>query len=228
VIVAFGADQRAAVLWYGLQKMDVQDSDTEIEKRRKIYEALSEQGRKLAAMPCRPDKWIIDGGGTPEGCVIDFAASSPQICGLNSFCSFGRGWKNYRPTHRMHKIRMGEMWHSVHESRLKAWVLYNADYWREIAQRGWTGSPGAPGSCTLPKGRHTDFAAQVCREQLAGKDEVAGRTVWIWTTAPGPHDFGDCMHMAYVGAAIEGIGTGGLAAAPPKKQQQRRRIRYCN
>jgi hypothetical protein len=49
----------------------------------------------------------------------------------------------------------------------------------------------------------------VTREQLAGKDDVGGRTVWVWNTAPGPHDYGDCMHMAYMGAAVQGIGTGG-------------------
>jgi hypothetical protein len=102
--------------------------------------------------------------------------------------------------------------------------VYHADYWREIAQRGWTGAPGAPGSCSLPRGQHADFAAQVTREQLAGKDDVGGRTVWVWNTAPGPHDYGDCMHMAYMGAAVAGIGTGGQVVR--QQRVNRRSVRH--
>jgi hypothetical protein len=217
VIVAFGADQRAAVLWYGLQKMAVKDTFTEIETRRVIYEALAVEGRKLASMQCRPATWIIDAGGSPEGCVIGFAANAPQICGLQAVASFGRGWRNYRPTAGQNRIKIGEQWHRVFKSHAESWLLYNADYWREIAQKGWIGSPGAPGSCSLPAGNHAEFAAQVTREQLTGKDDVGGRTVWIWDSAPGPHDFGDCMHMAFVMAAASGIGTAGQQAAAPKK-----------
>jgi hypothetical protein len=151
--------------------------------------------------------------------VIQFAANAPQICGLQAACTFGRGWKNYRPTAKAsYRVRVGEQYHHVMERRDRQWIVYNADYWREVAQRGWTGEPGAPGSCSLPRGSHPDFAAQVTREQLAGKDDIGGRTVWVWNTAPGAHDYGDCMHMAYMGAAVAGIGTGGQvvkrAAAP--------------
>jgi hypothetical protein len=100
--------------------------------------------------------------------------------------------------------------------------VYHADYWREVAQRGWTGEPGAPGSCSLPAGNHADFATQVTREQLAGKDDIGGKAVWVWSVAPGPHDYGDCMHMAYMGASVCGIGTGGVVRGPPKKNNRRR------
>jgi hypothetical protein len=108
----------------------------------------------------------------------------------------------------------GEQAHRVIERRDRQWIVWNADFWREVAQQGWAGEPGAPGSCSLPAGNHGDFADQICREQLAGKDEVAGRMVWIWNTLPGAHDFGDCMAMAYMGASWAGIGTGGAKAAP--------------
>jgi hypothetical protein len=220
-VTAFGANQTAAVLWYGLHKMAVQKEATEIERRRIIYEHLAMHGKELAGLPCRPSVWFIDGGGSPEGCVIQFAFNSPQICGLTAHATFGRGWKNYRPTAKAtYKVRAGEQLHHVSERRDRQWIVYNADFWREVAQRGWTGEPGAPGSCSLPRGNHADFTAQVCREQLAGKDDIGGRAVWVWNTAPGPHDYGDCMHMAYMGASVAGIGTGGQGNAP---QVQRRR-----
>jgi len=155
--------------------------------------------------------------------VIQLAFNAPQICGLNAVATFGRGWKNYRPSAKAtYRLRVGEQLHHVSERRDRQWIVYNADYWREVAQRGWTGEPGAPGSCSLPAGHHADFAAQVTREQLAGKDEIGGHTVWVWNTAPGPHDYGDCMHMAYMVAAWGGIGTGGSVAVTARKKYSQR------
>jgi len=222
-VVAFGANQVAAVLWYGLHRLTVGKDVTEIERRRMIYDALSAHGRELAGLPCRPAQWFIDGGGSPEGCVIQFAFNSPQICGLTAACTFGRGWKTYRPTAKgTYRVRVGEQLHHVTERRDRQWIVYNADYWREVSQKGWTGEPGAPGSCSLPRGNHPDFCAQVTREQLSGKDDIGGRTVWVWNTAPGPHDYGDCLHMAYMGAAWAGIGTQGVVTARPRYVEQRK------
>jgi hypothetical protein len=224
-IVAFGEDQRAAVLWYGLYKsapIPIDGEATAIEKSRKIYDALAKHGRELAALPCRPDAWVIDGGGSPQGTVVRFASSSVDICGLKAVCSFGRGWRNYRPTTRQgRKITVREQLHHVHVRRDEQWIVYNADYWREIAQRGWTGEVGSGGSCTLPKGRHQEFAEQICREQLEAKDEVGGREVWIWNTLPGAHDFGDCMQMAYMGEALIGKGTGAMTQNRKRKVRKR-------
>ena len=221
-VFAFGKDQLAAVLWYGVYRgapLPVRKEMTESEARKRIYEALAAHGKQLAGMPCRPNAWIIDGGGSPQGTVIDLAANAPRICGLEAACAFGRASRQYRPTGK-HRIIPGEQLHRVVERRDKQWIIFNADYWREVAQKAWTGSPGSPGSCSLPKGRHEDFAMQICREQLAGKDEVGGRTIWVWDTAPGPHDFGDCMAMGYMGAALMGIGTGGAQVRAPVRRRR--------
>ena len=105
----------------------------------------------------------------------------------------------------------------------RKWIAWHADYWREQAQKAWTGSVGAPGSCSLPVGNHREFADQICREQLAGKAEVGGMMMWNWHTQPGRHDYGDCMAMAYMGAAWAGIGTQGNVQMP--QQTNRRRPR---
>ncbi len=228
VIVAFGRDQTAAVAWYGLYEkppLPIRNEETEIEQRRKLYDALAKHGREIASLPCRPNHWVIDGGGSPEGTVIQLAFNAPKICGLNATCCFGRGWYQYRPTSRKkHKVYLGEQWHRVMERRDRQWVIYHADYWREIAQRGWTGEPGAPGSCSLPKGKHNDFALQVTREILEDKGEGrSGRMEWTYSKAGGQkHDYGDCMHMAYMAAAMMGIGTGGITPRPKRYVETRK------
>jgi len=220
VIIAFGANQVSAVLWYGLHKMNVTDDMTEIEHRRLIYEALAVHGKKIASLTCRPDYWVIDGGGSPEGCVIRFAYNAPQICGLQASCCFGRGWKNFPKTiPKRHKTRAGEMLYMVSERRDRRWIIFHADFWREVAQKGWLAEPGSPGSCSLPAGHHEELAQQICREQLSGKEEVGDRMVWVFNTAPGKHDLGDCMTMAYMAASTKGYGTGGAVPSSSRRKK---------
>jgi hypothetical protein len=69
---------------------------------------------------------------------------------------------------------------------------------------------------------HIEFAEQVAREQLQGRQEIAGQMVWVWHTQPGPHDYGDVMTMAYALAAWGGIGTGGRIVAAPKRARLER------
>jgi hypothetical protein len=103
----------------------------------------------------------------------------------------------------------------------RTWLNWNADYWKEAAQRAWLGSIGAPGSCSIYNGNHGEFSEQICREILMGKADVGGTMIWNWHTQPGKHDFGDCMAMCYVGAAWGGIGTGGEIV---HEQKQKARV----
>jgi hypothetical protein len=138
-------------------------------------------------------------------------------------CAFGRGWKTYRPTTKAtYKISVGEQYHRVMERRDRQWIIFHADFWREIMQRGWTGEPGAPGSCSLPRGNHSDFAYQCTREPLEKKGPgLSGQLEWLYHQTNERHDYGDCMHMAYMGAAVAGIGTGGQVV---KRAPEPRRV----
>lgn len=112
----------------------------------------------------------------------------------------------------------------VIDGRRRKWMSWDADHWREIAQRAWLGSVGAPGSISLFRGRHTEFAGQICAEKLMGKAYVGGQLMYNWHTQPGAHDYGDALAQAYAAAAWGGIGTSG-GVAP--RQQQRRRATGC-
>ena len=215
-VTAFGRDQTAAVLAYGIHEMSVHGGATEAELGKAIYEALVAHGRNLCAMPCKPDAWFIDAGGAAFDVVLRFCLESVRLCGIPARAATGRGSRNYRPFGKSVLGVPREQCHVAIDLKRRQWIAWNADYWREQAQKAWTGSIGAPGSCSLPRGSHREFAAQICREQLAGKGEIGGQMVWTWNTQPGRHDYGDVMGMCYMGAAFSGIGTGG--AAPIKRR----------
>jgi hypothetical protein len=219
-LTGFGQDQTGAVIRYGIHPMTIPPGATEGERARMIFEALVAHGRELAGMACRPETWIIDAGGAQFDAVLRFCAESARLGCVQSTPATGRGARNYKPYGKTIVGKPREQCHMASDMRGRKWLAWNADYWKEAAQKGWTGSSGAPGSCSLPKGNHGEFAEQICREQLAGKGDVGGATVWNWKTAPGSHDYGDAMAMAYMGAAWGGIGTGGQA----EKQKQVARV----
>lgn len=225
-ICGIGRDQSAAVLAYGIHKTHITNELTPAEWNARVYEALTAHGSNLASAPCRPDAWFIDAGGTAFDVVAQFGANSVRACGLAGIPSTGRGWRNYRPYGKSVVGTPREQCHMAMDQHKRRWVAFNADYWRERAQKAWTGSIGAPGSCSLPRGHHRDFAEQICREQLQGKGEVGGQMTWVWNTAPGPHDYGDAMTMCFMGAAFHsGIGTGGTNFRTPPRQKFKRNIR---
>jgi len=209
-IVGFGQDQRAALLWYGLHRMAVPDELPPAQKRAAIMLELERHGKALAVLPCRPERWMIDGGGSPEETVITFAALAQRTTGLEAVCAFGRSWQQCRPKTADRRFEHGYL-HA--ESRVRRWVIFNSDYWREVQQRAWLGAIGAPGSCDLPRGNHQDFAEQVCRVWLIDKAPLADGWAYKWGRAE-PHDFCDCMTMCFAAAAMGGIGTGGIATKP--------------
>jgi hypothetical protein len=221
-ILAFGQDQTGAVLGYGVHEMSVQPGATEAETARAIYEALVVHGRYLASLACRPEVWMIDASGTPFDTVLRFCSESIRLCGIQATPATGRGWKHYRPYGKSVVGKPREQCHLTIDLKGRKWISWHSDYWKEQAQKAWTGSVGAPGACSLPAGNHREFADQICREQLAGKSMVGPQMVWNFHTQPGPHDYGDVMGMAYMGAAWAGIGTQGVVMARPRYVEQRR------
>lgn len=220
VALGFGNDQSAAVLWYTrFDKLTVPENAPEQERRRIVFEMLVQHGQQIAALPFRPNIWVIDGGYEHET-VQRFVTCARM--GPPGVVARGHAATNYRP---YGKNVIGQPREQCHETRwnLGPGLAWNADYWREISQRAWLGSLGAPGAVSLFAGHHREFAEQICREKLGEKLDGKMGMVWRWITIPGWHDYGDSMAMAYMGAAWTGIGTGG----PGAQQQQRRAPARC-
>lgn len=223
-IAAFGDDQRSAVLWYGTHPIGCDKTMSDAQIKATVHAALSEHGRRLSGLSCRPQHWTVDGGGSPQNTAIDFCANAIQICGIPAIASFGRASTQYRPTGgKGRKVIIREESQVIRERHDRQWIVWNAHYWMEQSQRGWLCDFGAPGSCTLPTGRHDDFAEQICREVLIDKAELGGKMAYKWDHLPGPHDYADCMAMLYMMAAcMAGIGTGGVIARPQKRIERRK------
>jgi hypothetical protein len=221
-VVGFAPDQTAAVLAYGVYRdapLPVPGDTPAVERARRVYDALAGLVRRLAGLSCKAELVGIDASGADFDAVLRFAAESVKVAGLPAVGMTGRGWKAYRPYGKSVLGVPREKCHMATDQGRppRKWLVFQADYWREVAQKAWLGEAGGPGTASLPTGVHIEFAEQVAREQLQGRQEIAGQMVWVWHTQPGPHDYGDCMTMAYALAAWGGIGTGGKVQAVPRR-----------
>lgn len=220
-ITAFGKDQTAAVLWYGLFKDAPLPIKQDIPARQQdamLFEALVAHGKQLAQTSCRPDAWTVDASGAAFDTVLRFAEKSLQLCGLQCIPSTGRSSSKYNPFVKSRIETPKEQSVLCRDPQKGKWIAWDADHWKEVAQKAWLGSIGAPGSCSLFAGNHRDFAEQICREQLAGKADIAGKMIYRWLTVPGhPHDYNDVMAMIYMLASRMGVGSTNFE----QKQKQR-------
>lgn len=216
-IAGFGRDQTAAVIGYDLfidPPLPIMGNEPTSEDKRKLFEALTIHGREIAGWPVKCRTWGIDCSSGYFDTVIRFCAQAQQLCGLTAIAMRGTPSIGYKP---FGKAVVGQPREECHmrgdenEGRRRRWLAWNTDYWREVSQKAWLGSIGAPGSVSLFAGKHDQFAEQVaCESIIRTGPGLSGKQEWIWKEVFGkPHDFGDCMSMLYALAAWDGIGTGG-------------------
>ena len=229
VVAALGNDGTAWIVWYsrfddggrGIVPTDCPES----EAKRRMFDALTRHGQEIAALPLmrdgvgiRPGLWMIDAGYMAD--VVKRYQDGPgRTLGIPILAARGYNAEKYRPFGKNVIGKPREGCHYTESPITGRYLAFNACYWREVSQRAWLATPNAPGSVSLYEGRHVEFAEQVTREHLLEKLQGDYGPVWRWRTAPGWHDFGDALTMAFVGAAWGGIGTSGEASsAKPKKK----------
>ncbi len=115
----------------------------------------------------------------------------------------------------------------VQKSDNGPYVVFNADAWRETAQRAFLAVPGAPGGFTLhaaPDRYHVPLTEHLTAEKLVNKYETERGVRWEWVHAPGTHwDFSDALVGCWVAAATSGLSTTGITLPrrrpePPRRQ----------
>jgi hypothetical protein len=235
----FANDQTGCLTWYarhdnngaGLIPKDCPESDA----KRRMYEALAVHGQHLAALPltrgeqsARVGLWLIDSGYFPD-VVRRYVEGPGRMLGIHVLAARGYGSDRYRPTPKNVIGQPREQCHLAESPIAGRFLAFNADYWREVSQRAWLGTAGAPGSISLFDGaRHSEFAEHICREKLLEKLHGQFGTVWRWATAPGWHDYGDALTMCFVAGAWGGIGTtasAGTQASPRPRYVERRKCK---
>jgi hypothetical protein len=226
-IVGFANDATGWLAWYGRYDCGgrgiVVPNEPEPVAKAAMFEALVTHGQQLAALPltrggqaARPGLWIIDGGYMPD-VVRRYVEGPGRTLGIPIVPARGYSATNYRPTGKNVIGKAREGCHFTESTVAGRFLAFNADYWREIGQRSFLGTPNAPGSLSFFEGRHNEFAEHVCREKLLEKLHGQYGTVWRWATQPGWHDYLDALVMCFVAAAWGGIGTQGAAPAAPAR-----------
>jgi len=231
-ILAMGNDQSSAVIWYGNfnrgGKWIVPKNSPEAVRKKLIYEALVEHGNQLAAaVPMLGNKmlpvgiWMVDGGYEHEVVQRYVRTVGSKIIPNVHVCR-GFSGDRYRPTGKNVIGKPQEQCHMT-EWPMGKGIAFNACYWREVMQRAWLGSVGAPGACSLYDAHnHREYAEQICRERLIEKFDGKTGVMWKWHTAPGRHDYSDSLYQAYVGCAWLGIGTAGPVVRKKRYKERRK------
>ena len=219
VILGFGEDHTAAVLWWGVHKLDLDVRGmAKAEYSQSLYPEIINHGKAIAGLPesCRPEMWALDAGGDQFDAITPYADRIAKATGLSVMPMTGRqGLKYYAYGKTAIKSQVREHCHGCTDIkggiRLR-WVAWDACYWGEVAQRAWLGAAEAPGRLSLYNGKHYDLARQICNKRLVAKEDKGGKMEWTWQNVPGKQDFHDAMAQCYALAAFGGLGTGGQEA----------------
>ncbi|MFC1452598.1 terminase gpA endonuclease subunit [Verrucomicrobiota bacterium] len=146
--------------------------------------------------------------------------------------AIGRAAHRYRWNKQTLVGRPGENCHVQRPlNRRCPYVMFNADAWREVMQRAFLATPGAPGGCTLyavPNPRqHVPFAEHVIAEKLVNKYQTELGWRWEWTHPPGAvWDWADALTGSWVAAALQGLTTSGQPTRQNPPTRHRRRVRH--
>jgi hypothetical protein len=151
------------------------------------------------------DRWGIDAGGRQFDTVTRFAPSAAALCGIAATPMLGRAETQFNPNVKS-KIRAAKNdTVNCRDAQGRTWIAWNADRYKEAAQKAWGAEVGAVGGLSLfDGGDHTKFALQVANETLISKVETKFGYKYAWKTRE-PHDYGDCLAMCYALAGDENL-----------------------
>lgn len=137
---------------------------------------MSGIGQKLKSLGLKFDGWAVDAGGRNWDAVCTFAKNCVRNIGLPCCAFAGRASNIFNPYVRSRlrdaigkTVLCGDASEHVKSGSGNKYVFFDADLYKELAQRAFMSDVGAPGSCALYQGgpsEHTEFAMQVCNEKL--------------------------------------------------------------
>ena len=231
-LVAFKPDTTAAVIWHQIFPINIDQKLPDAAYSAALHDTLLQVCSTMKGLNIKIDGLAIDAGGRNWDAVCSFTKVSMRIGGIPACAFAGRSANIFNPFVRSRlrdaigrTVLCGDAQEHVKSGAGKKYVFFDADFYKEAAQRALLCPVGAVGSCTLYYGdveEHRDFALQVCNEKLRFVQHKAGRDIYNWASKE-PHDFLDCMSMCYAVAASQGI-SGQFGQTSQLEGQQRQRL----
>lgn len=210
-ILTFDINLTAFVTAYKVTPVKISDRLNDVEFDKRLTSALKSHGKELAALGIRLDKWGIDAGGRQFATVTKFAAMSEAEIGVPALAMLGRAGQNWNPNVRSRIRDERNATVLCRDPQRRKWLAWNADEYKEKAQKAWGTETGGAGGLSIYDGKanHYKFAAQIANERLKSKTKIRGKDgrdcyAYKWNTK-NPHDYGDCVAMCYALAGADNI-----------------------
>lgn len=214
-LVAFKRDTTGIVIGYGFEKCSIDQKLTDMAYNQQVYNKLTEVCRKIKATGIKIDGIAIDAGGKNWSAVCDFCKASKSLVGLNCCAFSGRASTQFNPYVRSRlrdaagkTVLCGDAREQIKAGAGQKYVFFDADFYKEMAQRAFLNEVGSAGSLSLykaDKNDHSEFAIQASNERLRFvQHKPNGQDVYNWNTKE-PHDILDTLAMCYAVSAQLGI-----------------------
>lgn len=226
-VITFDIQLTGLVTAYQITPVKIPErlNDTAFDK--KLTAALRAHAAEIAALGIHIDKWGIDAGGRQFKTVTKFAPTVAAEFGVEAVAMLGRAGQNWNPNVRSRIREAKNETVLCRDPQRRRWLAFNADEYKEKAQKAWDTETGGAGGLSLYDGgaNHYKFAVQVANEKLKAKTKTRDRNgrecyAYTWQTK-NPHDFGDCVAMCF---AIAGAGDLTGEGTPQKNTKHRRKV----
>lgn len=228
-VTSFDVNLTGLVVAYKVFRVEIDARLNDLVFNARLASALTAHAREIAALGLRIDRWGIDAGGRQFRAVTTFTPNCQGLFGLNAVAMLGRAGQNWNPNVRSRIRAASNNTVLCHDERGAKWIAFNADYYKEKAQKAWGTEVGGEGGLSIFDGgvNHAKFAVQIANERLVEKKKIANPRgagedlfAYRWKTKE-PHDFGDCMAMCYALA-----GASNLTGDGAKRITKHRRSTY--
>ena len=210
-VITFDIQLTAFVTVYHVTPVKIPDRLNDVEFDKRLTAALKAQATELAALGIHIDKWGIDAGGRQFKTVTKFAPTVRAEYDIEAVAMLGRAGLNWNPNVRSRIREARNETVLCRDPQRRKWLAFNADEYKEKAQKAWDTETGGAGGLSIYDGgeNHYKFAAQIANEKLKAKTKTRDRNGrecydYKWQTR-NPHDYGDCVAMCYALAGADNI-----------------------
>ena len=210
-VQTFDINLTSFVTAYHVTPIKIPDRVNDVEFDKRLTAALKAEGEKLAALGIKIDKWGIDAGGRQFATATKFAAMAEAEIGIPAVAMLGRAGQNWNPNVRSRIRDEKNATILCRDPQRRKWLAWNADEYKEKAQKAWGTETGGAGGLSIYDGKanHYKFAAQIANERMKSKTKIRGKDgrdcyAYKWITK-NPHDYGDCVAMCYALAGADNI-----------------------